>query len=83
MDATLEVVKTLDECVSAYAQATLEGCAYAGTGDVLRVQALLAVCGQHPKEEAEAAEGGAVPAAVPADGAAPAAGAAATGSPRT
>lgn len=46
-EATIEVAKTLSERVSKFAVATLESCAYAGTGDVLRVQALLAQCGEH------------------------------------
>eukprot|EP00887_Chlorella_sp_A99_P000106 scaffold16.g106.t1 len=47
VEATLEVAKTLDEKV------TLESCAYAGTGDVLRVQSLLALCGEHVEAEAD------------------------------
>ena len=75
--ATLEVCRTLDPRISAYALATLEGCAYAGTGDVLRVQSLLAVCGEHPAPLAAPVEGvvaeGAAGTAAPPGGAAPAA----------
>lgn len=73
--ATLEVCRTLDPRISAYALATLEGCAYAGTGDVLRVQSLLGVCGEHPAPPPPpAAEGeGVAAAAAPPGGAAPAA----------
>lgn len=47
VEATVEVVRTLPERVSKLLQTTLEAAAYAGTGDVLRVQALLAACGEH------------------------------------
>ena len=42
-----QVTKTLHVRISQYAQITLETCAYAGTADVLKVQQLLAVCGEH------------------------------------
>ena len=53
VDATLEVAKTLAPRAARYAAVLLEGCAYAGTGNVLKVQALLAVVGERgdPKEE--------------------------------
>lgn len=44
-DATLEVLRTLSPNAAAPALATLEACAYAGTGDVLKVQSLLAIAG--------------------------------------
>ncbi|KAI3425164.1 hypothetical protein D9Q98_008935 [Chlorella vulgaris] len=47
VDATVEVAKTLDEKVSRFLQVALEVCAYAGTGDVLKVQQLLALAGEH------------------------------------
>ncbi|KAJ9513655.1 hypothetical protein QJQ45_015409 [Haematococcus lacustris] len=47
VEATLEVAKTLNERISQFAQVTLDGCAYAGTGNVLKVQQLLALCGEH------------------------------------
>lgn len=43
----LQVAKTLNERISKYAQVTLESCAYAGTGNVLKVQQLLAQAGEH------------------------------------
>ncbi|EFJ39963.1 26S proteasome regulatory complex [Volvox carteri f. nagariensis] len=46
-EATVEVVKTLSERISQFAVVTLESCAYAGTGNVLKVQGLLAMCGEH------------------------------------
>jgi 26S proteasome regulatory subunit N1 len=51
VDATLEVAKTLDERVSRFLQVVLDVCAYAGTGDVLKVQQLLALCGEHIETE--------------------------------
>ncbi len=43
----VQVCKTLDEHVARFAQTLLQGCAYAGTGNVLVVQQLLALCGEH------------------------------------
>ena len=37
----------MNERISKYAQVTLESCAYAGTGNVLKVQQLLAQAGEH------------------------------------
>lgn len=36
-DATMEVAKTLNEKISKYCLVTIETCAYAGTGNVLKV----------------------------------------------
>uniref|UniRef100_A0A0D6R055 26S proteasome non-ATPase regulatory subunit 2 homolog n=1 Tax=Araucaria cunninghamii TaxID=56994 RepID=A0A0D6R055_ARACU len=47
VDATLEVAKTFNEKISKYCQVTLESCAYAGTGNVLKVQSLLGLCAEH------------------------------------
>lgn len=47
VEATLEVSKTLNEHISSFCQVTLESLAYAGTGDVLKIQQLLAMCGEH------------------------------------
>jgi 26S proteasome regulatory subunit N1 len=55
VEATVEVARTLPDRVSRLVRATLEVCAYAGTGDVLRVQQLLAACGE--RVEAEGGEG--------------------------
>ena len=59
VEATLEVAKTLPPRVSEFLQVTLEVCAYAGSGNVLKVQAMLARCGEHPDLDGEetAAEG--------------------------
>lgn len=43
----LQVSKTLNDHISKFCQVTLESLAYAGTGDVLKVQQLLAMCGEH------------------------------------
>jgi 26S proteasome regulatory subunit N1 len=47
VDATMEVAKTFHEKISKYCQVTLDSCAYAGTGNVLKVQALLSLCADH------------------------------------
>ena len=39
----VQVAKSLDEKVSRFLQVMLDACAYAGTGDVLKVQQLLAI----------------------------------------
>jgi hypothetical protein len=49
--ACLQIAKTLAGVVSKYAQVVLDGCAYAGTGNVLKVQELLALCGEHIETE--------------------------------
>lgn len=45
-DAIIESTKTLSKTVSQYAAQTIETCAYAGTGNVLKVQQLLKSCGE-------------------------------------
>ncbi|KAG6545593.1 hypothetical protein Mapa_012947 [Marchantia paleacea] len=47
VDATMEVAKTLNPKISQYCQVTLDSCAYAGTGNVLKVQRLLGLCADH------------------------------------
>jgi 26S proteasome regulatory subunit N1 len=42
-----QVAATLDARISKFCSVTLETCAYAGTGDVLKVQGMLALCGEH------------------------------------
>lgn len=58
VEATLEVAKTLCPRISDFLQVTLEACAYAGSGDVLKVQAMLARCGEHPDLEGEETNAG-------------------------
>ena len=41
------MTKTLNERISGYCQVTLETMAYAGTGDVLKVQKMLSIVGEH------------------------------------
>lgn len=59
VEATLEVAKTLPPRISEFLQTTLEACAYAGSGNVLKVQALLARCGEHPELDGDDANEGA------------------------
>ncbi|CAN8273556.1 unnamed protein product [Cochlearia groenlandica] len=47
VEATAEVSKTFNEKIRKYCDITLLSCAYAGTGNVLKVQDLLAQCGEH------------------------------------
>lgn len=71
VEATLEVVRTLPPALAEPTLATLRACAYAGTGDVLHVQALLAIAGGAGggAEGAAGAGGGAAPATAAAAGA--------------
>ncbi|KAI3986852.1 hypothetical protein MKX01_014553 [Papaver californicum] len=47
VEATAEVSKTFHEKIRKYCDMTLLSCAYAGTGNVLKIQDLLGECGQH------------------------------------
>ncbi|KAI3856821.1 hypothetical protein MKX03_014139 [Papaver bracteatum] len=47
VEATSEVSKTFNEKIRKYSDMTLLSCAYAGTGNVLKIQQLLGECGQH------------------------------------
>ncbi len=49
------MAKTLNERISKYGQVVLQTLAYAGTGDVLQIQSLLATCGEHIEVEENAA----------------------------
>jgi len=78
VEVALELAKVLEGQVGLHATLTLETCAYAGTGNVLKVQRLLELCGEHlakdEEDEADAAAPAAAPAAAGAtDAAAPAA----------
>ncbi|CAL5338879.1 unnamed protein product [Camellia sinensis] len=57
--ATAEVSKTFNEKIRKYYDMTLLSCAYAGTGNVLKVQHLLGQCAQH-LEKGEAHQGPAI-----------------------
>ena len=52
-EGMLEAVKTVEHKMGKYAAMTLESCAYAGTGNVLKVQQLLHACTEHLEENAE------------------------------
>lgn len=49
----VQVAKTVNPHISQFAQVMLESCGYAGTGDVLKIQQLLALCGQHLAQDEE------------------------------
>eukprot|EP00879_Flechtneria_rotunda_P023735 GHRR01025127.1.p1 GENE.GHRR01025127.1~~GHRR01025127.1.p1 ORF type:complete len:652 (+),score=250.63 GHRR01025127.1:1606-3561(+) len=51
VEATLEITKTLHEHISKYAQVVLDSLAYCGSGNVLKVQELLGLCGEHIETE--------------------------------
>ncbi|XP_073526575.1 uncharacterized protein [Phyllobates terribilis] len=59
VEATAEVSKTFNEKIGKYCDMTLLSCAYAGTGNVLKVQSLLGHCAQH-LEKTETHQGPAV-----------------------
>ncbi|KAG6379757.1 26S proteasome regulatory complex non-ATPase subcomplex Rpn1 subunit [Boletus reticuloceps] len=46
-DATLETLKAIEHPVSRQAQILVEVCSFAATGNVLRIQKLLHLCGEH------------------------------------
>ncbi|KAA8526343.1 hypothetical protein F0562_008454 [Nyssa sinensis] len=52
VEATTEVSKTFNEKIRKYCDMTLLSCAYAGTGNVLKVQHLLGQCEQHLEKDA-------------------------------
>lgn len=46
-DATIETLKAIPHQASKHIQVLVEMCAFAGTGNVLRVQTMLQQCGEH------------------------------------
>jgi len=50
-DVILETIKTLEHPIGKYALYTVETCAYAGTGNVLKVQKLLESCADHLEDK--------------------------------
>ena len=52
-DAMLEAVKTVEHNVGKLAAVVLETAAYAGSGNVLKVQEMLHLCAEHLQEDAE------------------------------
>ncbi|XAR49588.1 hypothetical protein NMG60_11032840 [Bertholletia excelsa] len=59
VEATAEVSRTFNDKIRKYCDMTLLSCAYAGTGNVLKVQHLLGQCAQH-LEKGETHQGPAV-----------------------
>jgi 26S proteasome regulatory subunit N1 len=53
-DVTLEALDTISHPLGAYAKATVESCAYACSGDVLRIQSMLQVCAEHLEDDDKA-----------------------------
>ncbi|PIA24829.1 hypothetical protein AQUCO_21500001v1 [Aquilegia coerulea] len=60
VEATAEVSKTFNEKIRKYCEMTLLSCAYAGTGNVLKVQDLLGHCTEHLEKGEEIHQGPAV-----------------------
>ncbi|PRQ38825.1 putative armadillo-like helical protein [Rosa chinensis] len=60
VEATAQVSQTFNEKIRRHCDMTLLSCAYAGTGDVLKVQTLLGHCSQHVEEKGETHQGPAV-----------------------
>jgi 26S proteasome regulatory subunit N1 len=52
-EAMLEALRTIEHKISKYALLTLETVAYAGSGNVLKVQEMLHQCAEHIAEDAE------------------------------
>lgn len=53
-EVTLEALKTIEGPVGKYAQLTVESCAFAGTGNVLKIQSMLHVISEvHDDEDAD------------------------------
>ncbi|PRP87199.1 26S proteasome non-ATPase regulatory subunit 2-like [Planoprotostelium fungivorum] len=50
-EVTLETLKTVTHPIGRYASVTLDTCAYVGTGNVLKIQSLLDMCGDHLTEK--------------------------------
>jgi 26S proteasome regulatory subunit N1 len=58
-DATIETLKAIDHPISKTAQVLVEACSYSGTGNVLKIQAMLHHCDERldDKKDEEAKEG--------------------------
>lgn len=52
-DAMIEALRTIEHKISKFAVLMLESCAYAGTGNVLKVQEMLHQCTEHLTEDAD------------------------------
>ncbi|KAF7290615.1 26S proteasome regulatory subunit RPN1 [Mycena indigotica] len=53
LDTTIETLKAIEHPIAKTAQVTVEGCAFAGTGNVLKIQAMLQHCDEHIVEKKE------------------------------
>merc|ERR1719197_764354 len=51
VEVAMELAKCLEGSVGEYCSLTLETCAYAGSGNVLKVQRLLQICGEHASKD--------------------------------
>jgi 26S proteasome regulatory subunit N1 len=52
-DAMIEALRTIEHKIAKYAILTLETCAYAGSGNVLKIQEMLHQCAEHLTEDAD------------------------------
>ena len=52
-DTILTALEVAPEPLRSFANILVEVCAYAGTGNVLKIQQLLHICSEPPKEEEE------------------------------
>lgn len=52
-EAMLEAIRTIEHKISKFAVVVLDSCAYAGSGNVLKVQEMLRECAEHLEEDAE------------------------------
>ena len=50
-DATVETLKAIDHLISKTAHILVEACSFAGTGNVLKIQAMLHHCDDHITSE--------------------------------
>jgi 26S proteasome regulatory subunit N1 len=71
-DAMLESLDTIAHEMGKFCKIILQGCAYAGTGNVLMVQKMLHYCSEHPQGEEEKKQEADAAAAATAGGPAPA-----------
>eukprot|EP01035_Chromulina_nebulosa_P020341 gene20341-26404_t len=52
-DVMIEAVKTIEHSIGKYTEILIDSCAYAGTGNVLKIQSLLRICNEHLTEKAD------------------------------
>jgi 26S proteasome regulatory subunit N1 len=56
VDVILESLKAIPEPLQSFASILVDVCAYAGTGNVLKIQQLLSICSEHIESDAAAAK---------------------------